>query len=126
MHDARARKRRGVLVVAALPNTLEHPRLGLSVGVRVGPATVRNRCKRLIREAFRLEQHALPRSITGGYDLVVGVRPVPSPPEGSRKKEVLPPLATVRRLLVELVEEADAEWRRRARREESKETDPQP
>lgn len=59
------------LVVFALPNELEHARLGLSVSRRVGGAVARNRIRRLIREAFRHHQHDLP----GRYDLVVTVRP---------------------------------------------------
>jgi ribonuclease P protein component len=44
-------------------------RLGLSIGRKVGPAHVRNRWKRAIREAFRLHRHRLPDA----YDLVIGV-----------------------------------------------------
>jgi ribonuclease P protein component len=55
------------LVVNGNANGLGHPRLGLSVSKKVGNAVVRNRWKRLIREAFRLSQEKLP----AGIDLVV-------------------------------------------------------
>lgn len=55
------------LVVYALPNGQSLSRLGLVVGRRVGNAVVRNRWKRLIREAFRLCGHQMPK----GVDLVV-------------------------------------------------------
>jgi ribonuclease P protein component len=71
VYDARTRDTRGPIVVHALPNTLPHCRLGLSVSRRVGTAPRRNRIKRLLREAFRVMQHDQP----GGYDLVIVVRP---------------------------------------------------
>lgn len=71
VYGARCRKALGPLVVHGRPNGLPHPRLGLSVSRKVGAAVVRNRLKRLIREAFRIMQHDFPR----GYDLIVVVRP---------------------------------------------------
>ncbi|MFO0962783.1 MAG: ribonuclease P protein component [Phycisphaerales bacterium] len=66
----RHRRDWGWAVVYGAPNGLPVARLGLSVSRRVGGAVVRNRHKRLLREAFRAVQHELP----GGLDLVVVVR----------------------------------------------------
>ena len=56
-----------MLILFAAPNDLSYCRLGLSVSKKVGNAVVRNRWKRLIREAFRTSQSVLP----DGLDLVV-------------------------------------------------------
>jgi ribonuclease P protein component len=57
----------GVLLVFACENQLPHARIGLSVSRKVGGAVQRNRWKRRLREAFRLNREKLPR----GVDLVV-------------------------------------------------------
>lgn len=76
------------LVVFARPNGLAHPRLGLSVSRKVGGAVVRNRWKRLLREAFRQTRLSLPT----GVDLVVIPRQAIQP-ELEMLKQSLPRLA---------------------------------
>ena len=72
--DTQCRKHMGPVTLYAKPNTVGYCRLGLTVSRKVGNAVRRNQIKRLLREAFRLTQHDLTR-ITGGYDMVVVVRP---------------------------------------------------
>ncbi len=65
-----------LLVLAILPNNLEHNRYGFVVGKRVGKAVVRNRVRRWLREAVRtLEPH-----LRSGYDVVIIARgPIANP-----------------------------------------------
>jgi ribonuclease P protein component len=59
-----------ILVIRATRNELARTRMGVSVSRKVGNAVLRNRWKRLVREAFRLEYASLPSSL----DLVIRPR----------------------------------------------------
>ena len=51
-------------------NNLGYTRLGITVGVKLGKAVVRNRTRRRIREAYRLHEDRF----CPGYDIVVVAR----------------------------------------------------
>ena len=61
----------GLLKLYIARNDLAIARLGISVGKSCGKAVVRNRLKRLVREAFRQN----PKNIPTGFDYVVMISP---------------------------------------------------
>ena len=66
VYDLKCKAADGVLLIFAAVNQMSATRIGLSVSKKHGGAVVRNRLKRLLREAFRLSQHELPV----GLDLI--------------------------------------------------------
>ncbi len=60
-----------LLVLYALPTNSLDRRIGFSVSKRVGKATIRNRVKRRLREAVRIQLATVPP----GFDLVFIARP---------------------------------------------------
>lgn len=104
----RGRRARGewFTLVGVAGRRTEPARVGLSVSKAHGGAVRRNKIKRLLREAFRLERHQLP----AGLDIVL----IP------QQRDDHYPLAALRRELLTLVDRlrgaSAADRRRRPRR----------
>jgi len=79
------------ILVFAAPNELPYSRIGLSVSRKNGSAVVRNRIRRVYREAFRLSRPEMPL----GFDIIMIPRS-PNPATVSTISQSL--VALVRRL----------------------------
>lgn len=71
-----------LLVLYMLPNNSPCKKIGFAAGKRLGNAVTRNRVKRMMREAFRLNQSRLP----DGYDYILVGR---QPAVGVKSQEVI-------------------------------------
>jgi ribonuclease P protein component len=83
------------IIVYACANDVGHARLGLSVGKKVGNAVVRNRFKRLFREAFRLSRAELPSNL----DLIMIPRSSDEPPLEAVRQSLMTLVPTLARRL---------------------------
>lgn len=93
-----------VFVLKAHPGTRESARLGITASRKVGGAVVRNRAKRLIREAFRATKDLFPVDI----DVVVIVRQAPV---GERLADVVSEWRSVEGALKGRIEQARRQLR---------------
>ena len=96
----RLRYRDGLLVLYMAENTLGYPRLGVSVGRSSGKAVVRNRIKRLLRNAFRQDQDWIPAD----FDYVLMIAQAGSRPMEKGRKGLT--MQAVRRSFEDLIRKA--------------------
>lgn len=80
------------MVLYSVPNEIGAPRLGITASRKVGPAVVRQRVKRRIREIYRRWER---RPELPGQDLMFHVKPSARSAEfGDLKRELLRLLTT--------------------------------
>lgn len=90
----------GVLTLCMARNDCKYSRLGVSVGKSHGNAVVRNRLKRLMREAFRQNQQEIP----AGFDYVMMISPRWPKKSNAGKPPEMPTFEQIRTSLLTLVD----------------------
>ena len=101
--DRGRRLSNGILTLYMAENDCSYPRLGVSVGKSCGSAVVRNRLKRLLREAFRQNQDKIP----AGFDYLLMISPGRLKKTGAVKTRDLPEYEQIKSSFLSLVDSAD-------------------
>ena len=108
--DYKLFNRNELMTLYIAPNNAEKSRFAVSISSKVAPAAVRNRLKRLAREAFRLSRD----EIEGGFDYLVIYSAMLSKRPGSDIKKTT--LSQVKQSLIELAQQG----RKRFEKEQNK------
>ena len=91
----------GLLTLYMAQNDCGYPRLGVSIGKAHGGAVVRNRLKRLLREAFRQSQDRIP----AGFDYLLMISPRSRKTREAGKAAAQPTFEQIKASFLALVQE---------------------